>query len=101
MGQDFKIDGDIGTGELSPGSTSRRYLPEKGLRKHREKIHSDSKRADNLQFSFSKPKKAKTIILVKCGKCGAVASVGKNTVGMICRECHSYAPVVGVEENER
>lgn len=101
MGDEFKIDESLGTGELSPGSTPRRWEPEKGLKRHRETIRRDSKRGDNLQFSFSKPKKPKAIKAVRCCKCGTTVAVPQNTVGMICRVCHSYAPVVGVEEDER
>lgn len=80
---------------LSPGS-GRRYDPASGVRKHNEKIHRESKFADNyknLPFTFSKPKKPKAQIIVRCCNCGHITSVNKNTVGVICSECKIYSSV--------
>ena len=87
-----------GSKELSPGATGRRYTPESGVRKHNERIHKESKWADdnkNLPFTFSKPKKAQRQKLVKCKNCGALKYVNKATVGIICNDCKEYS---GVEE---
>lgn len=81
--------------KLNPGSIKPRYDPEGGWRKHKERIHRESKIADNknLPFTFSKPKKAKKQITAKCKNCGYIASVPQNTVGMICPECKKYSAV--------
>jgi DNA-directed RNA polymerase subunit RPC12/RpoP len=95
---DFKIDGNLGIGELSPGSTGRRWEPEGGVRKHNEKIHRESNYVDtygNLPFTFSKPKKSGRKAYMKCAKCGHIVHVSINTVGMVCKECNAY---VSVEE---
>ena len=86
--------------ELNPGSTGRRWIPEGGVRKHNERIHRESKFADdykNLPFEFSKPKKSKRSITVKCKSCGYITSVSKNTIGMICPECKKYSAVEVVD----
>lgn len=83
-------------GELSPGSTERRYEPEGGIRKHNERIHRESKQFDNhgnLPFTFSKPKKLSSSKYVECSNCGHIARVQKATVGMICSECKTYSSV--------
>jgi hypothetical protein len=95
---DFKIDGDLGIGELSPGTTERRWAPEGGIRKHNERIHRESKFVDshgNLPFTFSKPKKPGRRKYVKCKGCGHISHVSVNTIGIICKECNAYR---GVEE---
>ena len=87
-----------GSRELTPGAVGRRYEPEVGVQKHNERIHKESKWADdnkNLPFTFSKPKKAQRQKLVKCKNCGALKYVNKTTVGIICNECKEYS---GVEE---
>ena len=84
---------------LEPGLTKRRWEPEKGIRKHNERIHRESKLVDahsNLPFTFSKPKKPKRHNVVECKKCGHLASVPINTIGMICNECKKYVTVEGV-----
>jgi len=78
-------------GELSPGSTDRRWIPEGGLRKHREKIHRESKFADdhkNLPFKFSKPQKGKKHELFRCMECGNVIYAPVNTIMAVCRKCN-------------
>lgn len=86
---------------LSPGTTDRRWVPPGGLRKHNEKIHSESRRADhyeNLPFSFSKPNKPKgQSVYVKCDNCGHVMSVTTVTVGIICPACHKFSTVTREE----
>lgn len=79
--------------ELSPGSTCRRYVPTAGDRKHRERIHRESKIAENkdLPFTFSKPKKLKRQSFFKCLNCGFVFSAPVNTVGVICSECKNFS----------
>jgi len=79
--------------ELSPGSTPRRYVPALGEKKHRERIHRESKIADskNLPFTFSKPKKPKRQSSFKCKHCGYVFSAPVNTVGVICSECKTFS----------
>jgi formylmethanofuran dehydrogenase subunit E len=87
---------DLGTGELSPGSTKPRYEPEGGWQKHKERIHRESKEADkykNLPFTFSKPKKHRRHTTVRCKNCGHIASAPINTVGIICSECKKYSSV--------
>jgi len=89
-----------GSKEISPGSVGRRYEPEAGVKKHNERIHKESKWADdnrNLPFSFSKPKKAQRSKIVKCKNCGAIKSVNKNTVGVICSECKQYSAVEEID----
>ena len=44
-------------GELSPGSTKRRWIPEGGEQRLRDRIHKESKFVDdhkNLPFTFAK-----------------------------------------------
>lgn len=84
--------------KLSPGSP-RRWEPECGIKKHNERIHRESKYADdhkNLPFTFSKPKKAKRQEYFICNNCGYVLSANVNTVGVICSSCKKYSSVRGV-----
>lgn len=86
--------------KLEPGTTKRRWEPEKGIGKHNERIHKESKFTDthkNLPFKFSKPSKPKRQNVVMCSNCGYETSVPVNTVGMICIECSKYVNVEGVE----
>jgi len=83
-------------GELSPGVTPRRYTPPGGEKQHRERIHRESKFADehkNLPFSFSKPVKPKRHKFVECDSCGSIFYVPVNTVGVVCRECKKFSSV--------
>lgn len=96
MGENFTIDGDLGVGELTPGATKRRWEPEEGVTKLNERIHKESKYLNdhkNLEFNFSKPKKASKREWKKCLKCGHVSYVPKNTVGIICSKCKQYSSV--------
>lgn len=82
--------------ELNPGSTKPRYEPEGGWRKHRERIHRESKIVDdnkNLPFTFSKPTRSKRQVTAKCKNCGYIVFVPQNTVGLICPECKKYSAV--------
>ncbi len=86
-------------GVLSPGTTERRWEPEGGAKAHNEKIHRESRYADehkNLPFTFSKPRKAGRQKLVKCMECDTKYYIGINTVGVICNECHKYCSVESV-----
>ena len=90
-------------GELTPGTTKRRYEPRGGEKRHREKIHRESKLVDdwkNLPFTFSKPKKPKRKMLVKCDNCGAITLGSIDTVGIICSECHTFSSVSEVCDEE-
>lgn len=93
---DFKIKEDLGIGSLSPGATKRRWEPVGGVNKHNERIHRESKYADeykNLPFTFSKPKKSGRRQYMECSECGNVVYVSINTVGIICKECNAYVSV--------
>lgn len=86
--------------ELSPGSTKPRYEPEAGWRKHRERIHKESKHMDHhkdLPFTFSKPKKNKRCVPVECKNCGHVIFTSKDCVGMVCSKCRTYSSVEVLE----
>lgn len=97
--------GPFGGQELAPG-TGRRYEPSMGTKKHNERIHRESKWADDnksLPFSFSKPKKPGRTRLVKCCSCGNITNATINTVGIICTKCNQYSSVEGhiwTEEKE-
>lgn len=96
MGKEFKIEGNLGTGELSPGVTKRRWEPEGGVRKHNERIHRESSYTDqhkNLPFAFSKPTHSGRKRYMECEKCGYIVHVSINTVGIICNECKAYVNV--------
>lgn len=95
--------GELGVGELRPGATPRRWEPECGITKYNERIHRESKFADdnkNLPFSFRKPPKpiSRNALLV-CDNCGAYVSGTKATVGVICRECHKFSTVSEVYDD--
>lgn len=92
---------DLGIGELSPGSTPRRWEPEGGIGKLNERIHKESKYADdhmNLPFKFSKPVKPKRQKTVQCTNCDTYYRVNISTVGLVCKGCHKYCSVKDVEE---
>lgn len=83
--------------ELPAGSTPRRYEPEIGVKRHNERIHKESKVADdwkNLPFSFSKPSKPKgRSAAVRCDNCGRIIYGTTATVGMICNGCGKFSTV--------
>jgi len=88
--------------ELSPGSTPRRYEPTGGLKRHRERIHRESKIADskNLEFTFRKPPKPMgRSTYVQCDNCGYVTSATTATAGIICPECKKFSTVSEVIDN--
>lgn len=99
MSDDFDsavLNKNIGVGELSPGVTKRRWEPTGGLRKHRERIHRESKFADdnkNLPFEFSGISKQRKPATVECSFCGNVVRASVDTVGMICSRCKKFVSV--------
>jgi hypothetical protein len=87
-------------GELSPGTTGRRYEPEGGVGKHNERIHRESRYVDeykNLPFTFSKPKRALRAVYYKCPDCEYIHRGNINTYGLICPECHKFVILEEVE----
>ena len=88
-------------GELAPGSTPRRWVPEGGLRKHRERIHRESKISDdhkNLPFTFSKPKKDKRADYFACVECGRYFSAPINTIMCACPNCKKATKVTRIKD---
>jgi len=86
--------------ELSPGAP-RRYVPEGGERKHREKIHRESKFADDhkgLPFSFSRPPKSKKQLWFRCVGCGHEMLASKNTIMIVCSNCDKAVKVEKIDE---
>lgn len=83
-----------------PAGAPRRYEPELGIRKHNERIHRESKNADdykNLQFTFRKPPKSRgSSTYVKCDNCGHISSATSITVGIICSGCKKFSSVTEV-----
>lgn len=90
--------------KLTPGSTPRRYEPVGGLKKHNERIHRESKQADdwkNLPFTFRKPPKPRgRSTYVKCDNCGYITSGTTATVGIVCPECKKFSSVSEVVDDE-
>ena len=86
---------------LSPGSVGRRYEPKEGIKAHNERIHRESKFADDhkkLPFTFKKPSTSKgRSALVACDNCGNVTSGTTATVGIVCRACGKFSKVHEVE----
>jgi ribosomal protein S27E len=86
---------------LPAGSMGRRYEPECGVGKHNERIHRESRYADeykNLPFSFRKPFKPKgRSAYVQCNNCGHITLGTSVTVGIICSECKKFSVVTEVE----
>lgn len=83
-------------GELSPGTTGRRYEPKEGLNNLNRRIHRESDYVDkhkDLPFSFSKPNTPKKNVVKVCKNCKEYVSVHKNTIGIICRYCKTYSQV--------
>jgi len=100
MGEKFTVPGIISS-ELAPGTMPRRWSPPGGEKKYRERIHKESKHADNknLPFTFRKPPKPKgRSLLLKCDNCGAVISGTTVTVGIICSSCGKFSTVSAVED---
>ena len=95
------IKGGFNMGRLAPGTVGRRYVPEGGLQRHRDRIHRESKQYDNmnLPFTFSKPMRSGKSIVVECTNCGHITSAPKNTIGIICNWCSKYSSVKEVRES--
>lgn len=95
---------DTNVGELPAGATPRRYEPDGGVRNHNERIHRESKIADdhkNLPFTFSKPNKPKgRATYVRCDSCGRITSATTATVGMVCPDCGKFATVTEITEDD-
>jgi hypothetical protein len=84
------------SGELSPGSTPRRWLPEEGEKNLRERIHRESVLTDkykNLPFKFSKPPRNKPSNIFKCSMCDHLFFAPKNTIMVICSNCKKLTKV--------
>lgn len=86
---------------LDPGSTSRRYEPVGGIKKHNERIHKDSRYTEHykkLPFSFRKPPKptGRPDYFI-CNNCGHVISGTTATVGVICSACGKFSTVTEVK----
>jgi len=80
--------------------SERRYVQESGLKKYREKIHRESKFADDhkkLPFTFSKPSKPRKHEWFKCVNCGHEMSAPKNTIMIVCSACNKAAKVEKVD----
>ena len=83
-------------GELSPGSTGRRWEPEGGFERHREKIHKDSKFADdhkNLPFQFYKTKRGSRRAWLACVECGRELFESVHTIMCVCPNCKKVTKV--------
>jgi len=68
----------------------RRWIPEEGLGKYRERIHKESKFADdykNLPFKFSKPRRSRRREFFKCVECGNEIYAPKSTIMAVCTVC--------------
>ena len=79
----------------------RRWIPEGGIKKHNEKIHRESKIADdhkNLPFTFSKPMKNKRHDWFECVECGKAISAPVNTIMCVCPNCKKATKVKKVKE---
>ena len=88
-------------GELTPGATPRRWVPEGGIQRHNNKIHKESKVADNykkLPFEFSKPPKNKRHEWFECIECGRITSLPINTVMYACPDCKKATKVEKIKE---
>ena len=88
--------------ELAPGSVPRRYTPPGGEKRHRERIHKESKIADsrNLPFAFSKPPTSKRQSYFSCNNCGHIFPSSISTIGVICNECNHFSACSEIMEND-
>jgi len=73
----------------------RRWVPEGGLQKLRNKIHKESKVFDqkNLPYTISRPNIRKCYTGFECVDCGYVFSGSKNTTMVICPYCKKLTSV--------
>ena len=78
----------------------RRWVPEGGLQRYRDKIHRESKIADQkgLPYTISKPDKPKKHDYFSCAECGRKFSAPKNTIMCVCPDCKKVTKVERVEE---
>jgi len=78
----------------------RRWIPEDGLRKHRDKIHRESKIADtkNLPYTITRPPVRKSFVWFECVECGRSFSAAKNTCMIVCPECKKLTKVRQLHE---
>ena len=73
----------------------RRWVPEGGLQKLKNKIHRESKAADDfkkLPFTFSKPIRKSHAVFV-CVECERMFDAPKNTVMVVCPDCKKLVKV--------
>ena len=88
-----------------PAGSPRRYEPDTGVRKHNERIHRESKYADdwkNLPFSFKKARKPfGGSVVLRCDNCGHITTGTTATVGIICDACKKFSSVTEITENDR
>lgn len=81
--------------------TDRRWIPPGGIKRHNEKIHRESKIADdhkNLPFTFSKPSGNKRHEWFRCVECGKIISAPVNTVMCVCSGCKKVTKVERIKE---
>lgn len=79
----------------------RRWIPEGGLKRHADKIHKESKIADNyknLPFTFSKPPRNKKHKWFECTICGRTFEAPINTIMCACPICKKVTKVESIEE---
>ncbi len=77
----------------------RRWVPEGGLQKHRNKIHKESGAANNknLPFTFSKSIR-KSYTWFECIECSKILNAPKNTCMMVCTGCKKLTKVRKLNE---
>lgn len=75
--------------------SERRWIPEKGTQAYKDRIHKESKLADehkNLPFTFSKPRRAKATDIFVCD-CGHTFSAPKGIIMFVCSNCKQLKKV--------
>lgn len=72
-----------------PMADGRRWIPEEGMRRHKQKIQYESKLADrkNLPYTISKPSARKSCTVFACVECGYQFSGSRSTVMVVCPDC--------------
>jgi len=80
--------------------TDRRWIPEGGIQKHRDKIHKESKVADtkNLPYTLSRPPIRKSFEYFECEECGRQFDASKNTIMVACPDCKKLTKARKVNE---
>ena len=79
----------------------RRWIPEGGIKRHNEKIHRESKIADdykNLPFTFSKPPRNKRHGWFECVECGKIISASINTDMCVFSNCKKATKVEKIKD---